>query len=53
MFLEEVDVDLLDHHKFELDGGGSAWTDPSDSVDDVVYVADDDNRPMTSFLMDV
>jgi len=52
MFLEEVDVDLLDKHSFDL-GGGSAWTDPSDDVDDITYEPDEDSRPMTSFLMDI
>jgi len=38
-FLDEIDVDLIDHHHIST---GDVWTDPSDDVDDVIYVADED-----------
>ncbi len=55
IFIEEIDKDLLDHHFIQ---GGTVFTDPSDSVDDVVYEPFEDDhfskkkRP-GSFLIDV
>ena len=40
VFLEEITKDLVDqHHAFE---NHTAWTDPSDEIDDIVYVSDDE-----------
>ena len=47
MFLEELDQALVSASGFS---GGTAWSDPSDDVDDIVYEAMDDDKPRTSFL---
>jgi DNA helicase-2/ATP-dependent DNA helicase PcrA len=43
MFLEEMSRDLLDAHALDDIG----FTDPSDDVDDVIYVAEDEPFPST------
>jgi DNA helicase-2/ATP-dependent DNA helicase PcrA len=53
MFLEEVDRDLIYESKIQ---GSTIFDDFSDSVDDIIYVSDDEpTKPMprTSFLADI
>jgi DNA helicase II / ATP-dependent DNA helicase PcrA len=52
VFLEEIDSDILDMHHIS---GGNVWSDPSDDVDDVVYVSMDDEwkNKKKSFLSDI
>jgi len=55
LFLEEIDHDLVDEH---IIGSGMVFTDPSDDVDDIAYVAEDDatsswNPPHRSFLKSI
>lgn len=47
MFLEEIDRSLLDEQAI---GGGIAFNDPSDEVDDITYEAVDDFTGGRSFL---
>jgi DNA helicase II / ATP-dependent DNA helicase PcrA len=51
MFLEEISKSLIDDHTFV--GGGTVFIDPSDDVDDITYEPMDDDKPRTSFLMDI
>lgn len=53
MFLEELDRSLISESgMFSGLGGGSStvFDDPSDDVDDIVYEAIDDDKPVRSFL---
>lgn len=56
MFLDEISRDLV--HQ-EVLGESSVFTDPSDDIDDITYVADDDDIPFPSrndkrsFLKDI
>lgn len=42
MFLEELSRDLLSEHRVD---SGMVFTDPSDDIDDIVYVAEDEPFP--------
>lgn len=58
LFLDEIDQDLLDHHNFANVMGTSVFTDPSDDIDDVTYVAEEDSwsdwgQKTTSFLKSI
>ncbi len=55
MFLDEISAGLVDEHHL---GGGTVFVDPSDDVDDVQYIPEDEpfsNKPPVrrSFLRDV
>ena len=52
MFLEEIPADVIDYHSLL---GSSVWSDPSDDVDDVVYVPMEDEweNKKKSFLSDI
>ncbi|MBI2437089.1 MAG: ATP-dependent helicase [Candidatus Magasanikbacteria bacterium] len=56
MFIEEIDRDLLDMHG-SFDSGTSSFFDPSDDVDDIKYVSEDEEDPWAkkkrSFLKDL
>ncbi|MBT3418794.1 MAG: ATP-dependent helicase [Candidatus Magasanikbacteria bacterium] len=57
VFIDEIARDLVDHHNFR-DLPLIAFTDPSDSVDNVSYVAEDDawndwGEKRTSFLKSI
>lgn len=49
-FLSEVDADLLEHVDTISIAGGNVFSDPSDDVDDVKYIADPDggDEPFSS-----
>lgn len=52
LFLSEIDRDLIDLHEL---GGSTVFTDPSDGLDEITYVAEDgwgdtSDTPVTSFL---
>ena len=48
-FIEEIDRDLV-HHERSQSSSSLVFSDPSDDVDDITYEADDDNKPIRSFL---
>lgn len=48
-FIEEIDRDLIIHEK-STGTASLVFSDPSDDVDDIVYEADDSDKPIRSFL---
>ncbi len=56
MFLEEIDSDLIESHGgFDSFSGSSVFSDPSDDVDDIQYVSEEDEweKKKRSFLSSV
>lgn len=47
VFIDDISSDLLSKHTM-TQGGGAVFSDPSDDVDDIVYVPEDE--PVRSFL---
>lgn len=48
-FIDEIDRALV-HHERSNGSSSLVFSDPSDDVDDITYEADDNNKPVRSFL---
>ncbi|HAZ28753.1 MAG TPA: ATP-dependent DNA helicase [Candidatus Magasanikbacteria bacterium] len=53
VFLDEIDVDLVDHQGLVDVPNGLVFSDPSDAVDDIVYEPCDDTKPRKGFLKEI